>query len=213
MSNRIASNKIVSVGVLAVLTTVSFGASVAAQTAPASQESAGASSEKVDQPKVDPTTAQAYLGYWLLAAKVGEQEMKMGMEIEGRGSLAATVVMARLGEMEGEAFRMEDDHLVFDVNAGVGQFTLSSRIEGESLVGSLVNDAGNFNIDFVGEKSDRLSYERFLAPANETRVIRGERMARIRFATRRPTRLATLARSLRSSPARSCVFSSLAPSS
>lgn len=149
------------------------------------QESAGAAEPA--SASISASDAQAYLGYWMLTAKLGERETKMGLELStdregGNPEALAGRLVSFFGEMTAENFRRVEDRLAFDLASGVGRFEVEIAVDDDEIDGRFADTGGQISADFTGKKSDRLSFELFLVPDNETRIRRGEEMVRLRFA-------------------------------
>ena len=131
------------------------------------------------------TEAQAFLGYWMLEAKLGEQPLEMGLEIdedfESPGAVATTLVSSLFGELEASNLRRVEEKFSFDVTTAFGDFVMDLWFEDQQLRGKLADASGAFSADVVAEPSDRISYERFRVPEDESRIEIGETMIRLRF--------------------------------
>lgn len=131
--------------------------------------------------------AQAFLGYWMLSAKLGERDAKMGLVLEtnrdeGDPTGVAGSLVSGFGEMEASNFRRRGDRLVFDLSSGIGEFMVEIGVDDDTIEGTFGDEAGTLTADFTGLKSDRAAFEVFLIPDNETRITRGDQMVRLRFA-------------------------------
>jgi hypothetical protein len=144
-----------------------------------------AAEEAATPTNVKPADVTAFLGYWMLNMELNGNEVKMGLEIGGRGDVLLTTLVSPFGELAADNFRRDGEKFGFDLNGPFGQLMIDTWIEGTELHGHFANDSGELAADFIGEHSDRLAFQRFLAPDNETRITKGEEMVRLRFA--RPT--------------------------
>ncbi len=131
------------------------------------------------------TEAQSFLGYWMLTARLGERDTKMGLILRGEGTLLTGRLVSGFGEMTGENFRRAEERLQFDLVSGLGRFGVEVWREGSGLKGRFADESGSISADLSGTETDRVALERFMIPANETRITRGEQMVRLRFATPR----------------------------
>lgn len=128
--------------------------------------------------------AQAYLGYWLLTVRLGQNAQKFGLQLEDHGvdgdELSGKLVSG-FGEMTAEKFALVDGTLGFDLASDVGRFRVEIQVEDDALRGVFGDTAGAMRAEFTGERTDRLGFARFLVPDNESRIARGEHMVRLRF--------------------------------
>jgi hypothetical protein len=128
--------------------------------------------------------AQAYLGYWLLTVKLGQNTQKFGLQLDDHGAEGDELsgkLVSGFGEMTAEKFALVDGALGFDLASDVGRFRVEIQIEDDDLRGVFGDTAGAMRAEFTGERTDRLGFARFLVPDNESRMARGERMVRLRF--------------------------------
>jgi hypothetical protein len=134
---------------------------------------------------VSATDAQAFLGHWLLTVQAGGQgPQRLGLLLDDGGAEGSDLsgkLFSRFGEMTAEQFAMTDGALAFDLASSVGRFRVEIRLEGDALLGVFGDTAGSMRAEFTGEKSDRLAFQRFLVPENESRITRGDQMVRLRF--------------------------------
>jgi hypothetical protein len=133
---------------------------------------------------VTATDAQAFLGYWLLTVRVGQSSQRFGLLLDDEGADGNELrgeLISGFGKMTAEKFALQDDALAFDLASDVGRFRVEIRVEGDDLTGVFGDTAGSMRAEFSGEKSDRLAFQRFLVPENESRIARGDRMVRLRF--------------------------------
>ena len=134
--------------------------------------------------QVTATDAQAFLGYWLLTVKLGQNAQKFGLLLDDEGvdgNALSGKLMSGFGEMTAEKFALSDGSLAFDLTSDVGRFRVEIQVEDDDLKGVFGDTAGSMRAEFTGEKSDRGAFERFLVPDNESRITRGEQMVRLRF--------------------------------
>ena len=128
---------------------------------------------------------QAFLGYWLVSANLGGNDVKMGLTVEAIASAQDTVLKAAMvgffGEVEATKMHRDGEALVFDLATGFGTFTTELRLEGEEIRGRLVQADGTEVAGFTAVESDRTTLARFLVPDNETRIVRGDQLVRVRF--------------------------------
>ncbi|MDX1382594.1 MAG: hypothetical protein R3190_03065, partial [Thermoanaerobaculia bacterium] len=147
------------------------------------------------QPAAEPQSAEGgvsaseigpFLGYWMLEMKFGDNDVRMGLIIDrvpDETGAEAKVVSSFFGELTGTNLRMEGDVFSFDLNGPFGQIDVDTQIAAKNeLVGHLADDQGRLDADFKGSLSDRQAFLRFTTPENETRIQRGDRMVRLRFA-------------------------------
>ena len=128
---------------------------------------------------------QAYLGYWTLESKLGPNTLKMGLQLdtadEDPSQLAGSLV-SDFGEMHAQDFLANEDTLHFKLTSGLGEFQISVQVNDNEITGEFWEGSGAIEAAFTGIKSDRVSYERFLVPDNETRINRGDHRISLTFA-------------------------------
>ena len=157
---------------------------VAQEPAPAAQQTAASPPATGATEPVTATDAQAFLGYWLLTVKLGQNAQKFGLLLDDEGvdgNALSGKLMSGFGEMTAEKFVLSDGSLAFDLTSDVGRFRVEIQVEDDDLKGVFGDTAGSMRAEFTGEKSDRGAFERFLVPDNESRIVRGEQMVRLRF--------------------------------
>ena len=133
---------------------------------------------------VTATDAQAFLGYWLLTVKLGQNTQKFGLLLDDEGidgNALGGKLVSGFGEMTAEKFVLQGGALGFDLASDVGRFRVEIRVQGDDLSGTFGDTAGAMRAEFTGEKSDRLAFQRFLVPDNESRIARGALLVRLRF--------------------------------
>lgn len=158
-----------------------------AQVPEAAATPAAASSSDDGAGTVSASDAQAYLGYWELSAKLGESETKMGLVLEtdregGNPESLSGRLVSPFGEMTADRFRKTGDKLGFDLSSNLGKFLVEIEVDDDQISGVFGDEGGSLTAGFSGHKSDRLAFQRFMAPENEARIQKGDQMVRLRFA-------------------------------